>query len=168
MTGRDIYIDTVLDRVLRLLAFILSGLMLFLLFGCKTQYVPVETVSTVYEHHTDTVKQTDSIKTEKETIIREARPEDSLMLAKLGIRLKENERAILVLQKKLEQERSRQSEHVTDTVKENDTIRVPYPVEGKVPKWEKVEIGSVGFVGGLGFAVVGWIVLWIWRRYKRC
>ena len=102
MTGRDIYIDTVLDRVLRLLAFILSGLMLFLLFGCKTQYVPVETVRTVYEHHTDTVKQTDSIKTEKETIIREARPEDSLMLAKLGIRLKENERAILVLQKKLE------------------------------------------------------------------
>lgn len=160
--------DTVPDRVIRPLAFILSGMMSFTFFGCKTQYVPVETVRMEYQNHTDTVKLTDSIKTEKETIIREARPEDSLMLAKLGIRLKENERAILVLQKELEQERSRQSEHTTDSVIKNDTIRVPYPVEGKVPKWEKVKIGSVGFVGGLGFSVIVWIAFWIRRRYKRC
>ena len=74
-------------------------LVAFLLMGCRSiQYVPVETVRTEIVHHHDTIKQTDSVKTEKETVIREARPEDSAMIAKLGIKLQDNERLLILLQ----------------------------------------------------------------------
>ena len=97
-----------------------------ILASCKSvKYVPVQTVRTEYVHHTDTVRQTDSVYHEKETIIREA---DSAMVAALGLKLEENERAILVLKRELAREKNQKVEHKTDTIIKVDSIPVPYPV----------------------------------------
>ena len=106
--------------------------------GCKSiQYVPVETVKTVYKNHTDTLLRTDTIQTEKETIIREA---DSATLTTLGLQLKANERAILILKRELERQVSKESEHKSDTIIERDTIQVPVPVEKKLTKWQQFKL----------------------------
>lgn len=126
------------------IAMIVLIILLTFLTSCKSiQYVPVEKVRTEYKHTTDTIKQTDSIFSEKETIIREA---DSALVAKLGLQLKANERAILVLKRELERQVNKQSEQHTDTVIKTDTIQVPYPVEKKLTKWQqfKMDAGNVG------------------------
>jgi hypothetical protein len=95
----------------------MGGIILPLIFSllfssCKSvQYIPVERVVTEYINRTDTVNKTDTLISEKETIIREA---DSSLIAKLGLQLKENERAILVLQRQLEKQISKESEHKTE------------------------------------------------------
>lgn len=106
--------------------------------GCKSiQYVPVETVKTVYQNHTDTLLRTDTIQTERETIIREA---DSATLTTLGLQLKANERAILILKRELERQVSKESEHKSDTIIERDTIQVPVPVEKQLTKWQQFKL----------------------------
>lgn len=106
--------------------------------GCKSiQYVPVETIKTVYQNHTDTLLRTDTIQTEKETIIREA---DSATLTTLGLQLKANERAILILKRELKRQVSKESEHKSDTVIERDTIQVPVPVEKQLTKWQQFKL----------------------------
>ena len=121
--------------------------------SCKSiQYIPIETVRTEVVHETDTVKVSDSTKTEKETVIREARPEDSLMLARLGIRLQDNERLLILLQKELtETKRQLSSTHSKDSVR-TDSIPVPYPVPAQLTRWQtfccdygKVMLGATCF-----------------------
>ncbi len=139
---------------------------LMVLMGCSTQYVPVETVHHEYHHTSDTIRERDSIFNEKETIIRETHSGDSALLAHLGIQLNEGQKAILILQKELERLKSEKQESLHDTIIKNDTIQVPVPVEGKVPKWEKVKLMSVGAVGAVTTGAVLGVVLWI-RRYRR-
>lgn len=105
--------------------------------SCKSiQYIPIETVRTEIVHQTDTVKVSDSTKTEKETVIREARPEDSLLLARLGIKLQDNERLLILLQKELtETKRQLSSTHSKDSVR-TDSIPVPYPVPAQLTRWQ--------------------------------
>lgn len=108
----------------------------FLMCGCKTQYVPVEVVRTETVHHHDTVRHTDSIRNEKETIIREARPEDSAMIARLGIKLRDNERLLILLQKELSDAKSNSYEsHIKDSVRV-DSVQVPYPVPAQLSRWQ--------------------------------
>lgn len=134
-----------------------------LLSGCKSiQYVPVETVRTEYKHTVDTIKQTDSIFSEKETIIREA---DSALVAKLGLQLKNNEKAILVLKRELERQVNNKSEHHVDTVIKTDSVQVPYPVEKKLTKWQKLKMDMGGIASSVCLlAVVIFIVSWLVRR----
>lgn len=142
---------------------------ILLLTGCTvTKYVPYETIRNeiVYVH--DTVKQSDSVKSEKETIIREARPEDSAMIAKLGIRLRENERLLILLQKELsEAKSSKQETHNKDSVR-NDSVQVPYPVEKQLSRFQQfcLDWGKLT-LGGSILAVVliiVWLVRWLIRR----
>lgn len=150
-------------------AAVITILVATLLFvGCKTQYVPVETVHEYVHHHTDTVHRTDTVTNTKETVIREATKADSALLAQYGIQLRDNERMLLFLQRELEKEKSKEVEHATDTVIKVDSIQVPYPVEKKLGAWEQVKIGSVGFVAALGIGGIVGAALWIRRRYKRC
>ncbi len=134
---------------------------LVLLCSCKTQYVPVETIRTEYRNHTDTITKSDTITKEKTTVIREA---DSALVAKLGLKLQENERAILILQKELERAVNKESQHTTDTVHKTDSIQVPYPVPAQLSAWESFccEWGKVM----LG-AIIGLIVLFIMMCIKR-
>lgn len=113
-----------------LIVFVLMCLMA-LLVSCRTQYVPVETVRTEYVNRTDTVHKTDTVTNEKETVIREVNKGDSALLAKYGIQIKDNERMMLLLQRELAKERSREREVQHDTTIVRDTIQVPYPVEKK-------------------------------------
>ena len=111
-------------------------LLLFLLCGCKTQYVPVETIRTEIVHQHDTIKQTDSVTNNIRTIIRESRPEDSLMLRELGIKLQSNERLLILLQKELQQAKSeKQESHFKDSVRD-DSVQVPYPVPAQLSRWQ--------------------------------
>lgn len=105
--------------------------------SCKnTQYIPIETFRTEIVRQTDTVKVSDSTKTEKETVIREARPEDSLMLARLGIKLQDNERLLILLQKELSATKKELSQtHSRDSMR-TDSIPVPYPVPAQLTRWQ--------------------------------
>ena len=133
---------------------------LFVLTGCKTKYVTVPEYHTVYKTHIDTLEKIDSVVKEKETIIKEA---DSATVAELGIQLKNNERAILILRRELEKQLSKESEHITDTVIKTDSVRVPYPVEKQLTKWEqtKMQVGGITLVICILLIlsiIVGWII----------
>lgn len=147
---------------------ILLVLAVMLLCGCKSiQYVPVETVRTEIVHQTDTVKQTDSVKTEKETVIREARPEDSLMLAKLGIKLQSNERLLILLQKELsDTKKELEEKHNSDSVRVEYKDR-PYPVEKQLTRWQSfcIDYGKI-MLGSTVAGVIVIILLIIYRRKK--
>jgi hypothetical protein len=129
------------------------------------RYIPVETVRTEYQNHTDTVRMSDSVVIERETIVRQA---DSALINRLGLSLKEGEKAILVLQKQLERNMNMHYEHNTDTVIKTDSIQVPYPVERKLSKWEqvKMDIGGIA-MGACIILCLSVIVLFIARVYRK-
>ena len=154
---------------------ILMGLMgligLLSLMGCKSiQYVPVETVRTETVHQTDTVEKVVEKNNETNTIIREARPEDSLMLAKLGIKLQSNERMLILLQRELAETKNELKEsHSKDSVR-SDTIQVPYPVEKQLGRFDsfcvdygKVMVGvSIGGILLFMLVIMARIKGWKW------
>lgn len=136
--------------------------------GCShTQYIPIESVRTEYQNHTDTVLIKDSVHTETNTVIREA---DSALVAQLGLKLKDNERAILILRNELQRIVNEKQEHSTDTVIERDTIQVTVPVERQLTRWESfcLDYGKLtlgGSVIALLFIVL-WIVRWVRLRQR--
>lgn len=146
---------------------VIMFLVVLLLFSCKSiQYVPVETVRTEYKTKTDTVKVSDTIRTEKETILREAMPEDSAMIAKLGIRLQDNERLLILLRNQFTEANSKQYESHTDTVIKKDSVQVPYPVERKLTKWQQLKVDWGGWAL-LGIVLISlFSIIYIIRRYR--
>lgn len=90
-----------------------------LLAGCRTQYVPVAETHTEHHWHTDTVRQVDSVLTEKTTLIREV---DSATMAKYGISLKQMERAWLIETERLNREISRLQSRKSDTIHVVDSV----------------------------------------------
>ena len=125
--------------------FLILAVALMLAFsGCTTtRYVPVDQHHTEHHWHTDSVKERDSVHTEKNTVIREL---DSAAMAKYGIQMERNQKAWLVLQREMEA-RMRDLERMTatkDTI--HDSIPIPYPVEvtKEVPRERsKVEWGLI-------------------------
>ena len=138
-------------------------IILLLLLSCKSiKYVPVETVRTEYINRTDTFSRTDTLISERETIIREA---DSSLVAKLGLQLKNNEKAILILRKELEKQASKEFEHKTDTIIKTDSIQVPYPVKTGLTTGQKLRIGLACFLCSCALAII--IVIVLRLRFKR-
>lgn len=133
------YIDYALrcdyDRIGCTPPLIIVCLLVVLLFSaCKsTEYVPVVECHEVHHHHTDTVRQTDSIVNEKTTVIREV---DSATMAQYGVKLQNAERAWLVLQSDMEKRIHEMMQAKSDTVVIRDSVQVPVPVERKLTKWE--------------------------------
>ena len=145
---------------------ILVGTILALLFMASCQsvrYVPVERVRTKYINRTDTVTKTDSIIHEKETIIRMA---DSTTLSKLGLQLKENEKAILILRRELERQKSAHQEHRTDTIVVRDSVNVPVPVEKELTWYQEK---CITWFPWTLFAAIVFLILILkpWRWLKR-
>lgn len=141
------------------------------LCSCKsTEYVPLPEYHTEIVHHWDTIKKTDTLRKETNTILREARPEDSAMIAQLGLQLKENERLLILTRQELKEQKSQAYEsHGKDSVRV-DSIPVPYHVEHKLNKWEqfKMDYGAIA-IGGTAVAVILTIILlivWIRRKGK--
>lgn len=152
------------DRLAEFVIIVGVIMVLLSITSCRSiRYVPVESVRTEYINHTDTVTITDSIIHNKETIIREA---DSTTLARLGLQLKENERALLILQRELERQKSAHQEHRTDTIIVRDSVDVPVLVEKELTWYQGVCI--TWFPWTLFVAIVFLIlILKPWRWLKR-
>lgn len=133
--------------------------------SCESiQYVPVETVRTDYVHTTDTVRQIDSIFSERETIVKEA---DSALVRKLGLQLKSNEKAILILRNELQRQISSNSKHRTDTVIKTDSVQVPYPVERQLSRWEKIKLETGGLALGACILLIIMLILGLLIRARK-
>ena len=124
----------------------------FVMVACSPRYVTVPEYHYESHHTHDTISKVDSVWRERNTVIREA---DSTMLAVLGIRLKQGERAILVLRNELERAMTQQREAVHDTIERVDSVRVPYPVEKQLTRWQSLKMEA----GGIAFALLIIIVL---------
>ena len=155
------WIDFFIDLGMYLFVGTFMAVCIWLLFGCSPKVITVPEYH--YERHntTDTVMMRDSILRERNTIIREA---DSSMLADLGIRLQQGERAILVLRKELERALSQQKEVVHDTIVKVDSIRVVYPVEKQLTKWQQFKQDVASWLFAI---IVALVIAWIWSKYKR-
>jgi hypothetical protein len=155
------WIDFFIDLGMYLFVGTFMAVCIRLLFGCSPKVITVPEYH--YERHntTDTVMMRDSILRERNTIIREA---DSSMLADLGIRLQQGERAILVLRKELERALNQQKEVVHDTVVKVDSIRVAYPVEKQLTKWQQFKQDVASWLFAI---IVALVIAWLWSRYKR-
>lgn len=137
-----------------------------LLSSCKSiQYVPVESHSIEHHYHNDTIKEKDSVFSEKTTVIKEA---DSALVASLGLKLKSNEKAILILKNELQRLVSEKEKSKSDTVIKVDSIKVPYPVERKLTKWEQTKMDAGGIAIGVCIAfVIIIIVVFLIRAHKK-
>lgn len=135
-------------------AFMLASafLVLMMLQGCRTKYVSVPEYHNVYVTKHDTLTKHDSIY-QKEFVDRYVKG-DSVFLTKTQIDYRFRN-----IYKTL----------YRDSIK-IDSIRVPYPVERKLNKWEslKMEVGgwAIGGLSAVVIALIAYIVTWLVRRYK--
>ena len=138
-----------------------------MLTACKnTEYITVPEIHEVHHHHTDSIKQTDSVTVEKETVIMQL---DSAAMAQYGIQLKSAERAWLVKTAELEQRLQQLIENHTDTVHERDSV--PYLVEviKEVPAeltwWQQMRIHFANIVlWVLAIAAIAIILTRFWLK----
>ncbi len=135
-------------------AFMLAAvfIMLMMLQSCRTKYVNVPEYHNVYINKHDTLTKHDSIY-QKEFVDRYVKG-DSVFLTKTQVDYRFRN-----IYKTL----------YRDSIKV-DSLRVPYPVERKLNKWEslKMEVGgwAIGGLSAVVIALIAYIVAWLVRRYK--
>lgn len=117
-----------------------------LLSACtSTKYVPVESVRTEYRDReieklvSDTVRDTRLVWVKGDTI-REIRNREHLRLV---------------------------SVHDTCFVERNDTIRVPYPVERQLTRWQQAKMDFGGFAMGGVVIALCIAVVWLIKKFRR-
>ena len=116
--------------------------------SCKTKYVTVPEYHTRYTHNTDTFLRSDTMFVRDSVIIRTHG--DSTIVEKIRWR----DRFVNVYKIK------------TVTVIQRDSIRVPYPVEKSLSKWEQAKMDFGGIAIGGTLALVAFIVIWIVKRIR--
>lgn len=135
-------------------AFMLAAafIMLMMLQSCRTKYVNVPEYHNVYINKHDTLTKHDSIY-QKEFVDRYVKG-DTIYLTKIKVDYRF---------RNLYKTRYRDSLKI-------DSIRVPYPIERKLNKWEslKMEVGgwAIGGLSSVVIALIAYIVAWLVRRYK--
>lgn len=135
-------------------AFMLAAafIMLMMLQSCRTKYVSVPEYHNVYVNKHDTLTKHDSVY-QKEFVDRYVKG-DSVFLTKTQVDYRFRN-----IYKTL----------YRDSIKV-DSLRVPYPVERKLNKWEslKMEVGgwAIGGLSAVVIALIAYIVTWLVRRYK--
>lgn len=138
---------------------IIIAAIFFLLCGCKTGYIPVPEY-----HYRDSVRvihQRDSIFREIRTHVR-----DSMSMEQHGdttiIRNYHYESTF---------DYNSMLKQILDSLATNkkDSIRVPYPVEKQLTKWQeiKMDVGSIGIGVGITVAILAVIYLIIWLIKKK-
>lgn len=127
-----------------------------LLSSCRsTQYIPVETIKTEIKEVHDTVKIQDTIKSEKQIVIREAdTSEIERINAEYGFKLDKAQKTILILSKELQQQSHNQTEVKDSIVYRDKEVQVPYPVERKLSKWEQIKLVLGGWVGFIILSII--------------
>ena len=128
--------------------FLLLGLMLLgMLTGCRTQYVPVpEYHSEVVEKH-DTLTHYDSIY-QRDSVVTWVQG-DTIYKTKYIIRYRDR-----IIGKTI----------YRDSVKV-DSIRVPYPVERKLNAWERTVIAAAKPVVGLALIALMAVLVWPYKKF---
>ena len=111
-------------------------LLLFVLTGCKTQYVPVVETHTVYVSKTDTFLQKDSVFFH-----------DSVFIHSKGD-------TVWYERWKVEYRDRWKERIVTDTVMRSDSIPVPYPVPAQLSAWQKIKVDFGGYAILIVIAVI--------------
>jgi putative lipoprotein len=135
-------------------AFMLAAafIMLMMLQGCRTKYVSVPEYHNVYINKHDTLTKHDSVY--QEVFVDRYVKGDTIYLTKTKVDYRF---------RNLYKTRYRDSLKI-------DSIRVPYPVERKLNKWEnlKMEVGgwAIGGLSAVVIALIAYIVTWLVRRYK--
>lgn len=128
----------------RLCKIIAAVLTVFAVASCtRTTYVPVETVRTEYRDReveklvADTVHDTRLVWVKGDTVV--------------DIREKEHIRRVEV--------------HDTCYIERSDTIRIPYPVERQLTRWEQAKMDFGGMaLGGVAVAVCI-VVVWLIKKF---
>ena len=117
---------------MKMLSILLALLWLLCLTGCKTvKFVPVPEYHTLYKTRVDTVQRWDSVYFR-----------DSVFMAAKG--------DTVYLTKTHWRERFRNIYHAkTDTVMQLDSIRVAYPVEKPLTKWQRWKMDMGGWAMGV-------------------
>lgn len=121
---------------------IIMGLAVVLLTSCKTKYITVPEYHTKYIVRTDSVEKWDSIYYH-----------DSVYVFKQGDTITQYKLKEKYIYKYLDKVR-------VDSFIKTDSIRVPYPVEKKLSKWEKVKM-DVG-----GFGLIATAIAFIYFLFK--
>lgn len=127
---------------MKMLSISLALLWLLCLTGCKTiKFVPVPEYHTLYKTRVDTVQRWDSVYFR-----------DSVYIATKG--------DTVFLRKTHWRERFRNLYHTkTDTIMQRDSIRVAYPVEKPLTKWEQWKMDIGGWAMGVAAVLVILVVL---------
>lgn len=136
------YIATVLFWVV-FLAFV------FCFSSCKTKYVSVP------EYHTEYITKTDSF-TQKDSIF----VKDSIYMWMKGDTIYKEKFSIIYKDKWRDR-------YLCDTIIKTDSVRVPYPVEKKLSKWQqiKLDIGEWVMVA-LALALIALVVIIVRKILK--
>ena len=157
------------DRIRGWLLGLIACAIITLLTGCKTtRYVPVETVRTEYKDRVRTVHDT-----VRDSVLRlnDVYKHDSMAVMMRGDTVFVDRWHTLRLIK------WEQATHMSNTVAGDsasavraDSVRVPYPVERKLTKWEKtkMDFGTAAIVIA-ALAIMAGIVLAVWwiRKWIR-
>lgn len=116
------------------------------LCGCKTvKFVPVPEYHTLYKTRVDTVQHRDSVYFRDSVYI--AAKGDTVYLTKTHWR-----------------EQFRNIYHVkTDTIMQRDSVRIPYPVEKPLTKWQRWKMDLGGWAMGVAAVLV---ILLVVRLFK--
>ena len=121
---------------------------LYVLVGCRTKYVAVPEYHKEYINRTDTFLRSDTLFRLDSVVVR--MQGDTTVIE----RIRWQNRFVNVYKIK------------TDTIIKTDSVRVPYPVEKKLSKWQqfKMDYGNVS-MGGTVVAIV-FIIIWLVKRFR--
>ena len=143
---------------------LMMGIALFSV-SCRTQYIPVETIRTEIKEIHDNLRVKDSIKNEKQIIIREA---DTAEIERLNreydLKLDKARQTILMMLKEKESQSHTEKEVKDSIVYKDKEIQVPYPVEKKLTKWQQAKVDWGGWAM---FAVVVLFILSLFIALRR-
>lgn len=127
-------------------------IMLMMLQSCRTKYISVPEYHNVYINKHDTLTKHDSVY-QKEFVDRYVKG-DTIYLTKTKVDYRF---------------RNLYKTRYRDSIK-IDSVRVPYPVERKLNKWEslKMEVGrwAIGGLSAVVIALIAYIVAWLVKLHK--
>ena len=128
------------------LALVIVLTVLWMLAGCKTRYVSVPEYHKEYINRTDTFLRSDTLFRLDSVVVR--MQGDTTVIEKI----RWQNRFVNVYKIK------------TDTIIKTDSVRVPYPVERKLSKWQQLRMDFGGWAMGLTAILIVFIIVWLVRR----
>lgn len=162
---------------------LIFALALMLSACTSTKYVPVESVRTEYVHG-DNSELLNVIKSLTERLRQKEQQVDSLMqsyrellvLSDKGDTLRHDREKIVYRASHRESELEKLVESKNDSIREllrqlesvkSDSIRVPYPVERKLSRWEQAKMDFGGFAMGGVVIALCIAVVWLIKKFRK-